>query len=192
MRIRVCFIYCLAVTGACGCTADRRAEDRSTPPRAAAAPATAASRQIESVAAQAFAQAFYQQYVPRAAESGLTAIDSLLRQRPDLFDAKLLAALRQDATARAAAVGEIDGLEGDPFLNSQDPCPRYTVGTATLVASTVRVPVYGQCGTAGDHTPAAFLELARRDSSWVIRNVLYVPPQTDLLAHLRRLHPPPA
>jgi hypothetical protein len=87
----------------------------------AKAPAVAASGQSiaatpDTAAAAAFVRAFYASYTPRGVASGLAATDSLLRERPALFTPELLAALRQDAAARAAAKGEIDGLDADPFL----------------------------------------------------------------------------
>jgi hypothetical protein len=44
------------------------------------------------------------------------------------FESGLLAALKEDVAAQAAAKGEIVGLDFDPFLNTQDPAESYEVG----------------------------------------------------------------
>lgn len=146
-------------------------------------------------AADVFVRAFYQGYVPRGLAGGLAATDSLLLERPTLFAPSLLAALRQDAAARAAAVGEIDGLDFDPFLNSQDPCERYTVGPATqantVKPNAVRVTVRAECDRASGPPPAFSVEVVPQAGTWQFVNFYYGPPAGDLLSLLRRLHPPP-
>ena len=144
-------------------------------------------------AADAFVRAFYDGYIPRGIASGLAATDSLLLERTTLFAPSLLAALRQDATARAAAVGEIDGLDFDPFLNSQDPCERYTVGPAIPAsaseAGAVRVTVRAECDHASGPPSAFAVEVIPQAGTWQFVNFYYGPPAGDLLTLLRRLHP---
>lgn len=173
-----------ASTVACQPAADARAVAR-----AAGGSATTAAR---ALGATDFVRAFYAAYAPRARVSGLAALDSVLRERPAYFTPTLGAALRADAAARAAAVGEIDGLDGDPFLNAQDPCEQYVVGDAAAAAAppppAVRVPVYAVCGGKRGADPAAIVEVVPRAGGWAVANVHYTGPPDDLLSLLDRLH----
>ena len=148
----------------------------------------------DTAAADAFVSAFYRSFAPRGLASGLAATDSLLNERPTLFAPALLKALRQDAAARAAAVGEIDGLDFEPFLNSQDPCERYTVGPAVRSDSTersaVRVTVRAVCDRASGPPPAYTVEVVPHAGSWQFVNFYYGPPVGDLLTLLHSLHRP--
>ena len=76
-----------------------------------------------------FAQDFYRWYVPIAfKENKGPAFGIAIKQRPSSFSPQLLQALRDDAEAQAKAIGEMVGLDFDPFLNSQDPSNHYVIG----------------------------------------------------------------
>ena len=80
-----------------------------------------------------FAQDFYRWYVPIAAKDNKgTAFEIAIKQRPSSFSPQLLQGLRDDAEAQAKAVGEMVGLDFDPFLNSQDPSNHYVIGQINL------------------------------------------------------------
>jgi hypothetical protein len=173
-----------AATAACQPGADARAVAR-----AAGGSATTA---VQAPGATAFVRAFYAAYAPRARASGLAALDSVLRERPADFTPTLGAALRANAAARAGAAGEIDGLDGDPFLNAQDPCEQYVVGDAAAAPppappAAVRVPVYAVCGGKRGADPAAIVEVVQQAGGWAVANVHYAGPPDDLLSRLARL-----
>jgi hypothetical protein len=69
---------------------------------------------------------FYQWYVP--AVLAKPSLDLALGERPNAFSDSLRAALAMDSLARSRVVGEIDGLDWDPYLGGQDPFERYEVG----------------------------------------------------------------
>jgi hypothetical protein len=167
---------------------------RKAPPRTDSQHASSARALPDTVAATAFVRHFYAEYAPRAQVSGLAATDSLLLERPALFAPSLLASLQEDAKVRAAAVGEIDGLDFEPFLNSQDPCGNYTVGPATSTQASkpdgVVVFVRAACDRARGPEPGFSVEVALHAGAWQFVNVYYGPPAGDLVALLRRLHPP--
>ena len=179
-------ILSIAALASCAPSHDRAPIERAP----VSPPATAASAlpSIDS-AAVSFVQAFYQTYGPRGAASGLAAVDSLLKERPTLFTPTLLAALRRDAAARAAAKGDIVGLDWEPLLNSQDPCARYTVGAASRVASRIRVNVYAACDGTRSDSATVVAEVEPVGPSWAFANFIYGPPTGDLLQALRALHP---
>ena len=182
-------LFAALALGAC-----RPSADASSTPASSSHPASTAA--IAAASAAAFVRAFYDAYTPRGRTSGLAATDSLLRERPDLFEPSLLAALRRDAAARAAAVGEIDGLDFEPFLNSQDPCERYEVDPAGVAAASaggrVRVSVHAVCGGTRRPEAGVTAEVAPAGRSWQFVNFYYGPPAGDLVTLLRRLHPPAA
>lgn len=180
---------CSLALGACRPTPDSRPES----PRTVAEDSTRSRTLPDTGDADAFVRAFYESFAPRGQASGLAATDSLLGERPALFAPALLTALRQDSAARAAAAGEIDGLDFEPFLNSQDPCARYTVGPAIWVDSAgqrmVRVAVRADCDRASGPQPAFAVGVIPHAGSWQFVNVQYGPSVGDLLTLLHTLHP---
>lgn len=179
--------------GALACLACQPAPDAAARSPTRAPSVTAA--QPDTAGAAAFVRAFYADYTPRAIDGGLAVLDSLLVQRPALFTPELLAALRRDADARrrAEANGQIDGLDGDPFLDAQDPCEAYVVGHASPEAAGVGVlvRVHAVCRGRREAQPAAVLALRPTGTTWQIANVRYQSPADDLLTMLRALHPSP-
>jgi hypothetical protein len=136
-------------------------------------------------------QAFYSWYVPMAATEGAgPPWMRALRERRALFAPAIAAALRRDSVASAANPDEVVGLDGDPFLNSQDPCDRYVVRRVRRAGDRFLVDVFGE-GSCGRHAqPDAVVEVARRPGGWRIENVRYSDPPTNLLEMLRRLQSP--
>ena len=67
---------------------------------------------------------------------------------------ELSSALKEDSDAQAKVSDDIVGIAFDPFLNSQDPCGRYDVGTTRLRAGRYRVAVHAVCDGARDQRPS--------------------------------------
>ena len=182
---RTLFIVALVGLGACGAGGERDTASSRATPRTGA---TDTLRTAPEAAVQ-FVRGFYAAYTPRGMESGLAAVDSLLKEQPRLFTPALLQALQRDAAARGAATGEIDGLDFEPFLNSQDPCPRYEVGGAAPVGGRVQVPVYAVCEGRRAVTATVVTEVVPANGGWAFANFVYGPPAGDLLHLLQELHP---
>lgn len=136
-------------------------------------------------------QHFYDWYVPRAAKPGRRdMIMEAATHGPLQFDTTLVRWLRVDSTARARAVGEIDGLDSDPYLNAQDPCDTYRVGTATVTGPNARVSVVGHGGCAAHRTADVVVELKQSSGEWVVYD--FLDPHfhnQGLRATLKELHP---
>jgi hypothetical protein len=143
----------------------------------------------ESTALQ-FVRAFYAWYVPAQARSHERGVEFALKQRGATLGDELRRALVQDTVAQARAKGEIDGLDFDPFLNSQDPCDSYVARRVRRDGAGFAVEVYGTCRVAKDARPDVVVEVAPRGNSWVIQNFRYSD-KNDLLGLLRRLHGAP-
>lgn len=112
--------------------------------------------------ARQFAQRFYAWYVPSGARFELAVRDS-----GQYFEPSLLAAMREDIAASAASKDEIVGLDWDPFLATQDPCPGYRLGAASSRGDRVVVPVVGDCTQRADSSPDVVAYLARGAHGWV-------------------------
>jgi hypothetical protein len=134
-------------------------------------------------------QAFYNWYLPRTATGTGAPWMRAIRERRALFAPAIIAGLRQDSVASARSPDEIVGLDGDPFLNSQDPCDRYEVRRVRRAGERFLADVFG-AGSCGRHAqPDVVVEVVRRAGGWRFENFRYSDPPGDLLALLRELHP---
>lgn len=121
--------------------------------------------------ATAFTKAFYGWYVPKA-DKGMGE-QLAIGDSAGLFDSTLVAALRADAEAQAKDSDAVVGLDGDPFLNAQDFCQSYEVGSARHDPAHVLVEVYGVCDGKKHATPDVLAELAPRGASWIFVDFRY-------------------
>jgi hypothetical protein len=111
-----------------------------------------------------------------------------VRERPGAFAPALVEALRRDSVASSRSRDEVVGLDGDPFLNAQDPCERYAVRRVARKGERFLAEVVGAGGCARHTRPDVVVEVARVGRAWRFENFRYVDPPDDLLALLRRLH----
>src|SRR5262245_18240843 len=82
----------------------------------------------DTAAARRFVASFYRWYIPVAnAKSHSPSYWRILTLRAGTPDGNLARALRADSSAQAQrnAPPTRDVIDFDPFLDSQDPCPRY-------------------------------------------------------------------
>jgi hypothetical protein len=106
------------------------------------------------------------------------------------FNPELVRWLRIDSTARARARGEIDGLDGDPYLNAQDPCDVYTARSVRMDGSSFLVDILGHGGCARHTRPDVIVELQFKAGRWTA--VEFRDPSRKnegLIPLLKRLHP---
>lgn len=136
-------------------------------------------------------QRFYDWYVPRAANArGRDRVMEAAVRGPLSFDTELVRWLRTDSTARARAKGEIDGLDGDPYLNAQDPCDAYSARAPTATDSSFLVSILGHGGCARHSRPDVVVEVARRGGRWIVLEFRDPNRRNEgLIPLLRRLHP---
>lgn len=131
-----------------------------------------------------FVQGFYDWYLLKQ------DLDGAIRRRPELFDAPLLRALRNDARARAKAIGEIDGLDWDPFVTGNDDPPRHF--TAMRAAGSL-VTVVGFDKSVAKPVVTLTAEVRCNPDGCVFVNFHYPAthdfPKFDLLSTLKLLHP---
>ena len=121
-----------------------------------------------------FVQSFYDWYVPKAlSDSSVPTPDLALKQRSSVFGPHLAAALREDYAAQPAYPGEIVGLDFDPFLNTQDPCEHYEVGTISHRGHTYSVEVHAICAGKKSTVPDVVAELLLDGTGWEFINFRY-------------------
>lgn len=136
-------------------------------------------------------QAFYSWYVPRARQGGAgSPWMAAVRARPAAFAPAIARALRRDSVASSRSADEVVGLDGDPFLNAQDPCTRYVVRRVVRQGARYLADVVGEGGCARHTRPDVVVEVARVGGAWRLENFRYRDPADDLLSLLRRLHVP--
>jgi hypothetical protein len=128
-----------------------------------AAAAATAGQQPNANAARTFVAEFYGWYVPNAPASADALKDKLSDQ--------LYLALKADEEAKAKADGEVTGLDYDPFLNSQDPCPRYEPGAVVPHGDAWRVEVFAVCDGARAARPSALAEVRSVGGRWAFVDV---------------------
>ena len=150
---------------------------------------SASSAQADS--ARRVVQRFYDWYVPRAANPRGRDMYMLAATRgPVSFDPELVRWLRIDSTARARAKDEVDGLDGDPYLNAQDPCKTYSAQSAEPSGQSFLVGVLGRGGCATHTRSDIVVELGRRNGRWTILEFRDPARNNEgTIALLKKLHP---
>jgi hypothetical protein len=162
---------------------------------AVAAAASLASAQAETRSerdsVRRAVQAFYSWYTPRAAKPrGVDMVMRAATHGPLSFDPELVKWLRIDSTARARTKDEVNGLDGDPYFNAQDPCDRYRVQSVRSQDSRFLVDVVGQGGCTAHKNPDVIVVVGRTGGKWVVKEFLDPSRRNEgLLPLLRRLHP---
>ena len=130
---------------------------------------------------------FYAWYVPTSANTPLTDMLALKDARWR-FAPELVKALRADSTASAKSPDEIVGLDMDPFLNSQDPCPRYAITGVRRAGADFLVDVHGTGGCGRRGAPDVSVRVAFDAKGPVFVNVVYSRRRhDDLLSLLAQL-----
>lgn len=132
----------------------------------------------DSASAREYVQGFYDRYLAtERTEGGGPAHWRLLGS--DVLDSTLVAALREDsAFGDQRHPGSREGLNFDPFLASQDPCPRYEAIRARSEGPGFHVTVRPLCADSSWQNQGPVVEVSYRDARWRIVNVHYE--RTDL------------
>jgi hypothetical protein len=156
-----------------------------TAPTASLAQASRASSAPGSVSK--FVQGFYNWYAPKAVQigEGLPS-DIALHQKASWFSPELSRKLRADWQAQSTAKQEVDALDFDPFLNSQDPDPYYRVGSVTSKGQGYSVAVHRVVDGKVEKQRAVTAEVAGKEGHWYFVNFRY-PGGYNLLAVLAAL-----
>jgi hypothetical protein len=149
---------------------------------------TGTKQQGESLSCKAFVQNFYHWYVPIAHREDLKgpASNLALKHKASAFSAGLYQALKADSEAQATSK-ELVGLDFDPFLNSQDPDPRYDVRAVKHAGQHCSAEVYGVGDSEKKTQPDVVAELIRAGEDWKFTNFEYPSLKTDLLQVLTQL-----
>jgi hypothetical protein len=104
---------------------------------------------------------------------GQLSSDDAIQLKPGLFSDVLLNLLQEDREAQAKAKGDIVGLDFDPFFNSQDPSPKFTVQSVHINGDHCRAGVRGV--DAGQLREDVEPELRAEAGRWVFVNFHYDP-----------------
>ena len=128
-----------------------------------------------------FVQGFYDWYFDRLnsenkGQSNVSALDDVLRLKPELLTARLRQMLKEDRDAASKNPGEIVGLDFDPYINAQDWDGKYSVQSATVKGSNCKASVWGMDENAKKEIVVPELELT--GGKWVFANFHY-PGQSD-------------
>ena len=115
---------------------------------------------------------FYAWYVPLAHDSSDGGMHAV-RDRPVLFLPSLVTALREDSVANAQSKGDVVGLDGDPFLNAQDPCDKYAPVNTASRSGVFLVAVRGSGGCAAHTTADVTVEVTPIQGRPVFTNFIY-------------------
>jgi Protein of unknown function (DUF3828) len=132
---------------------------------------------------RSFVQGFYDWYLPHARQSAVT-YPTALKTKAQLFSPTLLQALKLDYAASKANPNEVVGLDFDPFLNSQDPSPKFSAGKAKVQGTTCSAEVHGI--TDGVINEEVHPELSFVNGNWQFTNFRYEQ-GSDLLSMLKSL-----
>ena len=118
-----------------------------------------------------FAQSFYIWYVPIVTKDNKgPAFEIAIKQKSGFFSPQLLKALQEDATAQAKAVGEIVGLDFDPFLNTQDPSGQFVLGPVLKKDDGYWVYFYSSKSTQKRGKPNVIAVVSQSEGHWFFSN----------------------
>jgi hypothetical protein len=158
---------------------------------AAALPGQTTSSSPQADSARRLVQRFYDWYVPRAANPrGRDMFMEAATRGPLPFHPELVRWLRIDSTARARTKDEVDGLDGDPYMNSQDPCNAYSVQSATASGQAFLVGVLGHGGCEKHTRPDVVVEIGHHNGRWTILEFRDPARQNEgTIPLLKKLHP---
>ena len=136
---------------------------------------------------KAFVQRFYDWYVPKALNSrSESAWSTAFKTKGRCFSPELRRKLREDSEVQAKVEGEIVGLDFDPFLNSQDPGGRYSVGKVVLKGENYFVDVHRVVAGKPEAKLTATAEVTGKNGQWYFLNFIY-PGGHNLLGILKAL-----
>jgi len=125
---------------------------------------------------QDFVQAFYDWYVPKSLmpHEGF-ASDLALKLKHSSFSPELARQLKEDSDVRAEAAkeGELDGLDFDPFLHSQDPDEHYVAGRIAVKGTSYWAEVHSVRDGKKSEKPDVVAELVRENGRWIFVNFHY-------------------
>jgi hypothetical protein len=130
--------------------------------------------QADEQSCKDFVQGFYDWYVSREIvdeklRRGPISND-VLQLRPQMLSQELRKLLQNDSDAQAKA-DDIVGLDFDPFLNSQDPSPKFIVESTSVNAGRCHAVVNG---IRDEQKHEKIMpELAQTGSTWVFVNFQY-------------------
>jgi hypothetical protein len=163
---------------------------KAAPPSSTPAPAaTQTALQAQEIA---FVQSFYDWY-----EKSHSSYTDAITKKPEWFDGPLLAAFKNDAAIQAKTVGEIDGLDYDPFGFGQDASGISGFKTTSASGDRVTVVAMDLKNQPTDNTLS--LQVRCTPSGCVIVNIFFPAsgkpggenyvPAYDMLGQLALLHP---
>ncbi len=132
-----------------------------------------------TAAVRKFVQGFYDWYAPFVqTEPRFPGWWQILSSAPGYLDANLASGLRADSAAQRIDPVSREVIDFDPFLNSQDPCPRYEVTDVHSDGRSYRVSARPVCPNANwqywqtlDKTTV--VEVVPEGGHWKITNVFY-------------------
>jgi hypothetical protein len=130
----------------------------------------------DSAAAHAFVQGFYDWYMPLTLRPHNYRVSWEVLSRGEKFlDTPLAQLLREDSLALVSN-GSRETLNFDPYLESQDACPRYRVSAVRSVGTALQVTVRPVCPTPDaqmNQDVAPIVEIVKRRGGWKIANVYF-------------------
>jgi len=123
-----------------------------------------------------FVQQFYDWYVPiayNAYENKIVVSDIAVEEKSNVFSRELLELLIKEKLIRERSPETIQGLDFDPFLSTQDPCPEYLIGEVVQDRGRFFVYVYGVIKSQKNKHPDVIVELALNNDKWFFVNFHY-------------------
>jgi len=160
-------------------------------PVAAAPQASQPSKDEQSC--RDFVQQFYDWYLSFNTSKGKLPAngpseEDVLRLRPQVLSPDLLRMLKEDLEASKKSPDDVEGLDFDPFRDTQDPSPKIKVERVTAAGGHCNAVVYGIRG--GKKQEKVKPELAQGANGWVFVNFHYdseTPKDDNLIDILKTL-----
>ena len=117
-------------------------------------------------------------YLPSSSSSSDPALAAArccaaaMNAHPEYFSPNLYRALKRNTTKQETHDG-LQGLDFDPFLNSQDPASKYVVGNVDGTDEGYEIEVYGVQNGRRQGQPDVVAVVRNQHNHWVLTNFHY-------------------
>lgn len=169
----ICVLVASTCFSLCSCREHKAAVSAPVQqPVQQATPSTTTAPIAKPIKDEASCKKFVQDFYDWYTTPGFLNMDDVMKQKPQLLDAKLFALIKYDRDCVQSS-HEICALDFDPYTNSQDPAEKYIANGAQINGNRCRVPVLEARQGTIERPRVLEAELEWQTDHWVFYDFYY-------------------